>query len=112
MRAVAALDDPVGEVVTGWRLPNGLDVQKVRVPLGVLLVVYEARPNVTVDVAAPAPQERQRLPAARIHERPRTNAALLRCVRDGLEDAGLPEDAVVASPEATREELAAIVADP
>ena len=52
VRAVAALDDPVGEVVTGWRLPNGLDVQKVRVPLGVLLVVYEARPNVTVDVAS------------------------------------------------------------
>ena len=51
VRAIAALEDPVGDVVSGWRLPNGLDIQKVRVPLGVLLVVYEARPNVTVDVA-------------------------------------------------------------
>ena len=49
---IAALPDPVGEVVDGWRLPNGLDVRKVRVPLGVVAVVYEARPNVTIDAAA------------------------------------------------------------
>ena len=52
MRAIAALPDPVGEVIDGHRLPNGLDVRKVRVPLGVIAVVYEARPNVTVDAAA------------------------------------------------------------
>src|SRR3712207_1875536 len=46
-RAIAALPDPVGEVVDGGRLPNGLEVRKVRVPLGVVAVVYEARPNVT-----------------------------------------------------------------
>ena len=49
--AVAALPDPVGEVVDGWRLPNGLDLRKVRSPLGVVAVVYEARPNVTIDAA-------------------------------------------------------------
>ncbi|HVR05094.1 MAG TPA: aldehyde dehydrogenase family protein, partial [Solirubrobacteraceae bacterium] len=49
---VAALPDPVGEVIEGRRLPNGLDVRKVRVPLGVIAVVYEARPNVTIDAAA------------------------------------------------------------
>jgi glutamate-5-semialdehyde dehydrogenase len=49
---VAALPDPVGEVIDGRRLPNGLDVRKVRVPLGVIAVVYEARPNVTIDAAA------------------------------------------------------------
>ena len=49
---IAALPDPVGEVIDGGRLPNGLDVRKVRVPLGVVAVVYEARPNVTIDAAA------------------------------------------------------------
>jgi glutamate-5-semialdehyde dehydrogenase len=48
---VAALRDPVGEVMEGWRLPNGLEVEKVRVPLGVVGIIYEARPNVTVDAA-------------------------------------------------------------
>ena len=52
VRKIAALPDPVGEVIDGWRLPNGLDVCKVRVPLGVVAVVYEARPNVTIDAAA------------------------------------------------------------
>jgi glutamate-5-semialdehyde dehydrogenase len=52
VRQVAALPDPVGEVIDGHRLPNGLDVRKVRVPLGVIGVVYEARPNVTIDAAA------------------------------------------------------------
>src|SRR5215208_6288638 len=51
-RQIAALPDPVGEVVEGRRLPNGLDLRKVRVPLGVVAVVYEARPNVTIDAAA------------------------------------------------------------
>jgi glutamate-5-semialdehyde dehydrogenase len=52
VRSIAALPDPVGEVIDGSRLANGLDVRKVRVPLGVIAVVYEARPNVTIDAAA------------------------------------------------------------
>src|ERR1700756_1099098 len=52
VRDIAALPDPVGEVIEGRRLYNGLDVRKVRVPLGVIAVVYEARPNVTIDAAA------------------------------------------------------------
>src|ERR1044072_1885124 len=56
VREIVALPDPVGEVLDGFRLPNGLDVRKVRVPLGVVAVVYEARPNVTLDAAAPAPE--------------------------------------------------------
>ena len=51
LREVAALPDPVGEIVEGWRLPNGLDIEKVRVPMGVIGIIYEARPNVTVDAA-------------------------------------------------------------
>lgn len=51
VRALAAFTDPVGQIVAGWRLENGLELRKVRVPLGVVAVVYEARPNVTVDAA-------------------------------------------------------------
>jgi glutamate-5-semialdehyde dehydrogenase len=111
VRAIAALEDPVGDVVSGWRLPNGLDIQKVRVPLGVLLVVYEARPNVTVDVAGLCLKSGNACLLRGSTSARHTNAVLLRCVREGLGAAGLPEDAVI-SLEATREELAAIVADP
>ncbi|MGI8633536.1 MAG: glutamate-5-semialdehyde dehydrogenase [Solirubrobacterales bacterium] len=52
VREVAALPDPVGEVVDGWRLPNGLDIARRRSPLGVIAIVYEARPNVTIDAGA------------------------------------------------------------
>jgi glutamate-5-semialdehyde dehydrogenase len=51
LRVVAALTDPVGEVIGGWRLPNGLETSKVRAPLGVVGIIYESRPNVTVDAA-------------------------------------------------------------
>ncbi|MFA5802210.1 MAG: glutamate-5-semialdehyde dehydrogenase [Thermoleophilia bacterium] len=51
LRNIASLPDPVGEVIDGWRLPNGLEIKKIRVPFGVLAVIYEARPNVTVDAA-------------------------------------------------------------
>lgn len=51
LRTVARLPDPVGEVISGWRLPNGLEISKVRVPLGVIGIIYESRPNVTVDAA-------------------------------------------------------------
>src|SRR6478672_11546512 len=52
VREIASLRDPLGELLDGYRLPNGLDVRKVRVPLGVIAVVYESRPNVTIDCAA------------------------------------------------------------
>ena len=61
-----ALPDPVGEVIDGFRLANGLDVRKVRVPLGVIAVVYEARPNVTIDAAALCLKSGQRDRAARL----------------------------------------------
>jgi len=66
VRAIAALPDPVGETIDGHRLDNGLDVRRVRVPLGVVAVGYEARPNVTVDASALLPEVRQRDRAARL----------------------------------------------
>ena len=111
VRSVAALGDPVGETVSGWRLPNGLDVQKVRIPLGVLLVVYEARPNVTADVAALAIKSGNACVLRGSSSARRTNAVLIDAVRSGLVAAGLPADAVV-DYACTRDELAAFVADP
>ena len=64
VRSVAALDDPVGELIEGFTLENGLDVQKRRIPLGVIASIYESRPNVTTDIVALAPQVGERLPAA------------------------------------------------
>jgi glutamate-5-semialdehyde dehydrogenase len=110
VRSVALLADPVGDTVTGWRLPNGLDVQKVRIPLGVLLVVYEARPNVTADVAALAIKSGNACILRGSSSARRTNAVLIDAVRSGLEDAGLPADSVVDFA-CSRDELAAFVAD-
>ena len=90
-----ALPDPVGEVVRGSTLPNGLELRQVRVPFGVVGIIYEARPNVTADAAGHLPQVRQRGAAARLvlgaHAPTRAIVAVL---RDAVAGAGLPADAV------------------
>ena len=93
--AVAALPDPVGTVVSGRRLPNGLDVTKVRVPLGRILVVYEARPNVTVDVACLCLKAGNVALLRGSSSARATNAALATAIRDALAAVGLPRDAVL-----------------
>ena len=108
--AVAALPDPVGEVVSGRRLPNGLEVTKVRVPLGRILVVYEARPNVTVDVACLCLKAGDVAILRGSSSARRTNAALAAALRGALGEAGLPEDAVLEL-DVSREELAELVGD-
>ena len=107
-RAVAALPDPIGTVVDGGRRPNGLEITRVRVPLGRVLVVYEARPNVTVDVACLCVKSGNVAVLRGSSSARRTNAALLAAVRAGLRAAGLPEDAVLEL-DATRDELARFV---
>ena len=69
VRTIAALPDPVGETIDGHRLENGLDVRRVRVPLGVVAVVYEARPNVTIDCSALYAEVGERDRAARVVDR-------------------------------------------
>ena len=110
-RAIAALPDPCGEADAGWRLPNALDVTRVRVPLGRVLVVYEARPNVTIDVAALCLKSGNVAILRGSRSARATNAALLEAVHAGLDASDLPTDAVIAL-EASRDELAAVVADP
>ncbi len=107
-RAVAALPDPIGTVVDGGRRPNGLEITRVRVPLGRVLVVYEARPNVTVDVACLCVKSGNVAVLRGSSSARRTNAALLAAVRAGLRAAGLPEDAVLEL-DASRDELARFV---
>jgi len=98
LRQVAALKDPVGIVLDGWTLPNGLRVEKVRVPLGVVGVIYEGRPNVTVDAAGLGVKAGNAvlLRGSRVAER--SNAVLVRILQDASEAAGLPAAAVQSVP--------------
>jgi glutamate-5-semialdehyde dehydrogenase len=91
---VTELPDPVGEVFEQERLPNGLQVHKQRVPLGVLGVIYEARPNVTIDVAGLALKSGNAVILRGGSETLNTNRALVDLIRSALSDGGLPSNAV------------------
>lgn len=104
-REVARLDDPVGEEIESRILDNGLELKKVRVPLGVVAVVYEARPNVTIDCAVLTIKSGNAILLRGSSYAERTNRALADVVRDGLAKAGLPEDAVVLSTGGGREAI-------
>jgi glutamate-5-semialdehyde dehydrogenase len=94
VRAVTALPDPVGEVVEGWVRPNGLRVERVRVPLGVVGIIYENRPNVTSDAAALCLKAGNATMLRGSSHAQGSNAAIVACWRDALVKAELPEDAV------------------
>ncbi len=94
LRQVAALPDPVGEVVTGYTLPNGLSVSQVRVPLGVVGMIYEARPNVTVDAAGLCLKSGNAVLLRGSSSAHDTNTVLVTVMREALVDQGLPADAV------------------
>ena len=106
---IAALPDPVGEVIDGHRLPNGLDVRKVRVPLGVVAVVYEARPNVTIDAAALCLKSGNAIVLRGSSSAAHSNAVLATIAREAA-DGGLPAGAVALVAGGGREELAELAA--
>jgi glutamate-5-semialdehyde dehydrogenase len=91
---IVTLGDPVGEVIDGHRLPNGLDVRKVRVPLGVVAVVYEARPNVTIDAAALCLKSGNAIVLRGSSSALHSNAALARIAGEAAVAGGLPEGCV------------------
>jgi len=95
VRAIVALDDPVGEELERKTLAGGLDLRKMRVPLGVVAVVYEARPNVTIDCAALTIKSGNAIVLRGSSYAERSNGVLAAVVREGLAEAGLPEDAVL-----------------
>lgn len=94
LRDVAALRDPVGEVVDGWRLPNGLEIQKVRVPLGVIGIIYEARPNVTVDAAGLCLKSGNAVILRGSSNAINSNRALVSVISAAATAAGLPEGSI------------------
>jgi glutamate-5-semialdehyde dehydrogenase len=106
VRDILALPDPVGEVIDGFRLSNGLDVRKVRVPLGVVAVVYEARPNVTIDAAALCLKSGNAIVLRGSSAAANSNAALAAIAGDAAVDAGVPEGAIALVAGGGHEELA------
>jgi len=106
VREIAALPDPVGEVIDGSRLPNGLEVRKVRVPLGVVAVVYEARPNVTIDAAALCLKSGNAVVLRGSSSAEHSNAVLASVAGEAASAAGLPEGALALVAGGGREELA------
>jgi glutamate-5-semialdehyde dehydrogenase len=106
VRDIVALPDPVGEQLEARTLPNGLHLSKVRVPLGVVAIVYEARPNVTVDAAALAIKSGNAVVLRGSSTAARSNAVLAQIVAEAGEGAGLPEGSVSLVAGGGREELA------
>jgi glutamate-5-semialdehyde dehydrogenase len=104
-RKIAALPDPVGEVMDGFRLPNGLDVRKVRVPLGVVAVVYEARPNVTIDAAALCLKSGNAIVLRGSRSAAHSNAVLAGIAAEAAVAAGLPHGALSLIAGGDRDEL-------
>jgi glutamate-5-semialdehyde dehydrogenase len=103
LRAVALLPDPVGEVVEGFVRPNGLRITRVRVPLGVIGIVYENRPNVTSDAAALCLMSGNAVLLRGSAGAIESNIAIAAALRDGIEGAGLPADAVILVEDTARE---------
>jgi len=94
LQQLIKLEDPVGQRMASWTRPNGLEIEQVRVPLGVIGMVYEARPNVTVDAAAIALKTGNAIVLRGSHSAVNSNLALTQCIRDALVRTGLPAEAV------------------
>ncbi|QUS35304.1 glutamate-5-semialdehyde dehydrogenase [Falsirhodobacter algicola] len=94
LRDIAAQDDPVGQVIAEWDRPNGLNIRRVRTPLGVVGVIYESRPNVTADAGALCLKAGNAVILRGGSESAQSSAAIHACLQAGLVAAGLPKDAI------------------
>ena len=103
LRAVAGLNDPVGDELDAWTRPNGLNIVKRRVPLGVIGIIYESRPNVTADAAALCLKSGNAVILRGGSDAFRSNAAIMESLRAGVKEAGLPEDCVSLVMDTSRE---------
>lgn len=106
---VAGLPDPVGKLDAGWTRPNGLRIFKTRVPLGVVGIIFESRPNVTVDAAALCLKSGNACILRGGKEAIRSNLAFARVMRGALKESGLPEDAIQVVEDTTRDSAAALM---
>lgn len=109
VREVAALPDPVGEVLEEWTRPNGLRLRKLRVPIGVIGIIYEARPNVTIDCAILCLKSGNAAILRGGKEIFHTNTAFAALITQALADSGLPADAVQLIPTTDRAALATLL---
>lgn len=110
LRQVAALADPVGEVMSGWKRPNGLMVTKVRVPLGVLAIIYEARPNVTIDSIGLGIKSGNSLVLRGSSSTLNSNRLLILLARESLRQYSLPEDSVQLIESTSHDDIAQLLA--
>lgn len=94
LEQVAALEDPIGETITRWRRPNGLEISQVRIPIGVIGMIYESRPNVTADAAALCLKSGNAVVLKGGKEAIHTNTAIARVLTAAIADAGLPPASV------------------
>ncbi len=102
VREIAALKDPVGEVIAEWDRPNGLHIERVRTPLGVIGVIYESRPNVTADAGALCLKAGNPVILRGGSDSLNSSSAIHACLVEGLKAAGLPEDAIQLVPTTDR----------
>ena len=109
LRAVAAQDDPVGEVLAEWNMPSGLNIRRVRTPLGVVGVIYESRPNVTADAGALCLKSGNAVILRGGSESFHSSAAIHACLVQGLREAGLPEEAIQLVPTRDRAAVQALL---
>src|SRR5919112_1141005 len=103
--SIAALPDPVGETIEGFRLPNGLDVRRVRTPLGVVAVVYEARPNVTIDCSALCLKSGNAIVLRGSSTAAHSNAVMATIAAEAVRSAGIPAASVSIVGGGDRDEL-------
>ncbi|WP_117213998.1 glutamate-5-semialdehyde dehydrogenase [Allorhizocola rhizosphaerae] len=105
LRQIAALPDPVGEVVRGSTLPNGLQVRQIRVPFGVVGIIYEARPNVTADAAGLTLKSGNAVLLRGSGSAAHSNAAIVEVLREAVAKTGLPADAIQLVDSSTRDSV-------
>lgn len=110
LEEIARLPDPVGETIRRWRRPNGLDISQIRVPIGVVGVIYESRPNVTADAAGLCVKSGNAVILKGGSEALRTNLAIAHRIARALQVSGLPETAVQLIPTADREAVSVLLA--
>jgi glutamate-5-semialdehyde dehydrogenase len=109
VEAIAALPDPVGDEIAAWERPNGLKISRVRTPLGVIGIIFESRPNVTVDAAALAMKSGNASILRGGSDTIETNQALYGAIADGLESVGLTADVVQLVPITDRAAVGALL---
>ncbi|MEM8916411.1 MAG: glutamate-5-semialdehyde dehydrogenase, partial [Pseudomonadota bacterium] len=106
---ITRLADPIGHVLSSWQRPNGLVIERVSVPMGVIGIIYESRPNVTADAGALCLKSGNSAVLRGGSESLRSSTAIVGCLREGLRQAGLPEDSVQLIPTRDRQAVGAML---